>query len=89
MDPGSMLFCVSKLQNRRTLLSHLYFPNLCLQAAEIFYDFTVFVISRIHGHSNFFYIIYLKVMHLTGQMTLTNLGLVMYSLSPRDQSLFM
>ena len=49
MDPGSMLFYVSKLQNRRTLLSHLYFPNLCLQAAAIFYDFTVFVISRIHG----------------------------------------
>ena len=90
MDQGSMLFYLSKLQKCRTLLSHLYFPNLCLQAAKIFYDFTVFVISRIHGQQSFFYIfIYLKVAHLTGQMTLTNLGLVMYSLSLRDWSLFM
>ena len=90
MDQGSMLFYLSKLQKCRTLLSHLYFPNLCLQAVKIFYDFTVFVISRIHGQQSFFYIfIYLKVAHLTGQMTLTNLGLVMYSLSLRDWSLFM
>ena len=54
MDQGSMLFYLSKLQKCRTLLSHLYFPNLCLQAAKIFYDFTVFVISRIRGQQSFF-----------------------------------
>ena len=59
MDQGSMLFYLSKLQKCRTLLSHLYFPNLCLQAAKIFYDFTVFVISRIHGQQSFFLDIYL------------------------------
>lgn len=51
MDPGSMLFFLSKSQNHRTILSHLHFPNLCLQVPKIFYDFTVLVISTLRNRA--------------------------------------